>query len=101
MFKLGLTSIYGVGTEVAGELDWQRPLFLDAKLHDIPAQVQGAMSAIRSAGAAFVTVHANGGADMVRAAVEGGAGELAVLAVTVLTSLDRHDLERAGFAGSP
>ena len=101
MFKLGLTSIYGVGTDLVGELDWQRPLFLDAKLHDIPAQVQGAMSAIRSTGAAFVTVHASGGAAMVRAAAEGAAGEIAVLAVTVLTSLDQDDLARAGFEGSP
>ena len=97
MFKLGLTSIYGVGVDVIGEIDWQRPLFLDAKLHDIPAQVRGATDAMRGLGAGFVTVHASGGSEMVRAAVEGAGGELAVLAVTILTSLNRADLGSFGF----
>ena len=100
MFKLGLTSLYGIGTGVVRDLEWQRPLFLDAKLHDIPAQVGGAARALAALGASFVTVHASGGPDMVRAAVEGAGDGLAVLAVTILTSLDQPDLDRMGFTGS-
>lgn len=98
MFKLGITSLYGLGTSVVREVDWQRPLFLDAKLHDIPAQVEGAAAALGALGASFVTVHASGGTDMVRAAVEGAGEGVAVLAVTILTSLDQPDLDEMGFA---
>lgn len=96
MFKLGLTAMYGMGTGVIHEIAWDRPLFLDAKLHDIPAQVGSAAAALGSLGASFVTVHAGGGVDMVRAAVE-GAGDTSVLAVTILTSLAQSDLDEMGF----
>jgi orotidine-5'-phosphate decarboxylase len=75
-------------------------VFLDLKLHDIPNTVAGAARSLAVLEPAYLTVHACGGAAMVRAAVQAVPGTL-VTAVTVLTSLDGADLARAGFAGSP
>ncbi|HEY7724176.1 MAG TPA: orotidine-5'-phosphate decarboxylase [Anaeromyxobacteraceae bacterium] len=77
------------------------PVFLDLKLHDIPATAEGAARAAAASGAALVTVHAAGGPRMVEAAVRGAAGKVRVLAVTVLTSLDAEALRRIGLAGPP
>ena len=99
VFKVGLTAIYGAGTDVVPALSEQRPVFLDAKLHDIPKQVSGAVEAIASLGIRYVTVHAAGGEEMVAAAVKAAGDSTAVLAVTILTSLDEHDLTRIGIAG--
>ena len=100
VFKLGLTSLYGAGTDLVGQLAKDRPVFVDAKLHDIPAQVEGAMTSIAELGASYVTVHAAGGFDMVKAAVGAAGAGLEVLAVTVLTSLDDAELARLGIAGT-
>ena len=99
IFKIGLTTFISDGADLVEELSSQRPVFLDLKLHDIPMQVEGAMRAVAATGAAFTTVHASGGTDMVRAAVD-VSGETTVLAVTILTSLDASELGRLGFAGS-
>lgn len=96
VFKVGLTAIYGAGTGIVTTLRQRRPVFVDAKLHDIPAQVEKAASAIGELGASYVTVHAAGGHEMVRAAVSGAGPGLQVLAVTVLTSLDDDELGRLG-----
>jgi orotidine-5'-phosphate decarboxylase len=78
-------------------------LFADLKLHDIPETVERAVASLAPAGARFVTVHAAGGAAMLARAVERAArdtgGELMVLAVTVLTSLDDADLQSQGIEG--
>ena len=78
-------------------------LFADLKLHDIPETVERAVASLAPAGARFVTVHAAGGAAMLGRAVERASrdtqGELMVLAVTVLTSLDGADLEAQGIEG--
>ncbi len=83
------------------------PLFLDLKFHDIPNTVAGAMRAAVALAPTFTTLHACGGADMMRAAVE-AAGEAAakagvarprLLAVTVLTSMSPADLTGVGVAG--
>jgi len=100
VFKVGLTALYGAGTDLVGELANDRPVFVDAKLHDIPAQVEGAMVSIAELGASYVTVHAAGGFDMVKAAVGAANDGLEVLAVTVLTSLDDAEVERLGHVGS-
>ncbi len=99
VLRIGLTTVYGTGARMVGELSAQRPVFLDAKLHDIPAQVEGAVTAIAAMGPRFVTVHAAGGYDMVKAASSAAGASLTVLAVTVLTSLDDAELEHLGFAG--
>jgi len=81
-----------------------RPLFLDLKFHDIPNTVAGAIRATTALGPHLVNVHAAGGPAMLRAAAEAatesaraaGVPRPAVLAVTVLTSLDDDDLEAVG-----
>lgn len=99
VFKIGLTAFAGAGPSLVAELGARRPVFVDLKLHDIPAQVSGAVSAIAAGGASYATVHASGGPDMVRAAVDSADG-LTILAVTVLTSLDSAQLQRIGFSGN-
>jgi orotidine-5'-phosphate decarboxylase len=74
-------------------------IFLDLKLHDIPATVTGAARAVARLRPDLLTVHAAGGWEVVRAAVQ-GAPDTAVAAVTVLTSLSQADLDRIGLAGS-
>lgn len=79
------------------------PVFLDLKLHDIPATVGRAVENLRglaSDGVRYVTVHASGGDAMLRAAVEAAGDALQIVAVTVLTSLDDDDLEALGVGAS-
>ncbi|MBK5305288.1 MAG: orotidine-5'-phosphate decarboxylase [Frankiaceae bacterium] len=73
-------------------------LFLDLKLHDIPNTVAGAARSVARLKPLYLTVHASGGADMVRAAVE-AAPDVTIAAVTVLTSLGDASLEQIGMAG--
>ncbi len=81
------------------------PIFLDLKLHDIPATVAGAVRAAGRLGVALLTVHAAGGRAMLEAAVEAaasfGARRPRLLAVTVLTSLDAADLAATGVVDAP
>ncbi|MBQ1084350.1 orotidine-5'-phosphate decarboxylase [Nocardiopsis sp. B62] len=73
-------------------------VFLDLKLHDIPATVAGAARSVAGLRPSILTVHASGGADMVRAAVE-AAPDTRIAAVTVLTSMNEADLEQVGLLG--
>ena len=73
-------------------------VMLDLKLHDIPETVARAAARVAQLGAGLLTVHAGGGRAMLEAAVE-AAGEMKVLAVTVLTSLDDADLVAIGAIG--
>src|SRR5689334_8583785 len=78
--------------------------FLDLKLHDIPNTVAGAIRAVASLEATYITLHAAGGTAMMRAAAAEAADQAArlggrrarLLGVTVLTSLDDSDLAAAG-----
>ena len=80
------------------------PLFLDLKLHDIPNTVAGAMRGVVALAPQMVTVHASGGAEMIRAAVDAAHQEAAkaqvkpprIIAVTVLTSLDQAAMTQMG-----
>ena len=70
-------------------------IFLDLKLHDIPATVAGAARSVRGLRPDFLTVHASGGPEMIAAAVA-VLPDTRVTAVTVLTSLGEADLHRLG-----
>jgi orotidine-5'-phosphate decarboxylase len=72
------------------------PIFLDLKLHDIPNTVAKAMQAINTLEPAIVTIHAAGGRAMMEDAKAAAGANTKVVAVTVLTSLDDHDLNRVG-----
>jgi orotidine-5'-phosphate decarboxylase len=95
--KVGLELYAGAGPEAIGALaNLGFDVFLDVKLHDIPNTVNKAATVLGSLGARYLTLHAFGGADMLRAGVEGlatGAERAGLepptsLAVTVLTSDD-------------
>jgi orotidine-5'-phosphate decarboxylase len=102
MLKVGLELFAAEGPPaVRAAAALGRPVFLDLKLHDIPNTVEGAARSAAASGAALLTVHAAGGAEMVRAAVRGAQGKVRVLAVTVLTSLDAEALGAVGLAGPP
>jgi orotidine-5'-phosphate decarboxylase len=105
--KVGLEAFIAHGPGLVREVAELGPqVFLDLKLHDIPATVRRAAANCANCGAAMFTVHAGGGRLMLEAAVE-GAGEAAhgdpprVLAVTVLTSLDRAALDELGLEREP
>src|SRR5262245_10761584 len=74
-------------------------VFLDLKFHDIPNTVRAASRSAATCGASLITVHSLGGRAMVASAVEGAGADCGVLAVTVLTSLDREAL--SGAIGKP
>jgi orotidine-5'-phosphate decarboxylase len=80
-------------------LDWMlardKKVFCDLKFFDIPATVGSAVRQLKDRGASFVTVHGN--QSIMEAAAESKGDSLKVLAVTVLTSLDRGDLDDLGF----
>ncbi len=80
-------------------LDWMlerdKKVFCDLKFFDIPATVGSAVRQLKDRGASFVTVHGN--RSIMEAAAENKGDSLKVLGVTVLTSLDRGDLDDLGF----
>lgn len=94
MLKVGLELSWAVGPKVIPSIARHAPVFVDAKLHDIPTTVERASANIARLGVAMITVHALGGEAMMRAAIEGarrGAGDAEVpvplvVAVTVLSS---------------
>ena len=98
-------TFYKIGLELmmSGEyfelLDWllarDKKVFCDLKFFDIPATVGSAVRALKDRGATFVTVHGN--QSIMEAAAENKGDSLKVLGVTVLTSLDRGDLDDLGF----
>lgn len=75
-------------------------LFLDLKLHDIPATVAGAARSVARLKPQYLTVHAAGGPTMIQAAVE-ALPTVEIAAVTVLTSMTGADLDAVGLAGPP
>lgn len=99
IYKLGLEFFLSFGQEgiraIQSETDAE--IFLDLKLHDIPHTVEGAAKAIASLKPRFLTVHASGGREMVKAAVS-ALPETDVTAVTILTSLSEEDLFEIGYA---
>ncbi len=107
MLKVGLELFCAAGLSFIKELQSIAPIFLDLKFHDIPNTVRRALEAVLPLNPRLVNVHAQGGHLMMEAAAEvvrshrreGGTTEL--LAVTVLTSLDREAFARLGYSEEP
>lgn len=92
-YKIGLGMLTGGGLALANELKGEhgKRIFLDMKLFDISATVEAAVRGLAQFDLDFLTVH--GDPHVVRAAMQGAAGsDMKILAVTILTSLDRGDL---------
>ena len=99
-----VVNFYKIGLELfmSGEyfelLDWlkaqNKKIFIDLKFFDVPATVGRAIKQLNGKGVTFATIHGND--SIMRAAAE-NKGDVQVLAVTVLTSLDRGDLDDLGF----
>jgi orotidine-5'-phosphate decarboxylase len=95
-YKLGLELFMAGG--YLDMVDWLtdrgKKVFVDLKFFDVPQTVASAVRQLRDKGAVFTTVHGN---DAILAAAAQEKGALKILAVTVLTSLDRGDLQDLGF----
>jgi orotidine-5'-phosphate decarboxylase len=101
VFKLGLEFFLTFGADgvkaIQNETDSN--IFLDLKLHDIPHTVSGAAKAISHLAPKFLTVHASGGRDMVKAAAE-AVPDTYVTGVTILTSMSEEDVTEVGYKHS-
>ncbi|HEY1526864.1 MAG TPA: orotidine-5'-phosphate decarboxylase [Candidatus Angelobacter sp.] len=100
IYKIGLQLFTAEGPGVVRDLvSSGRKIFLDLKLHDIPNTVAHAVKSAAELGVHMLTVHASGGAAMLRAAAEAAGGRLNILGVTVLTSLNDEDMQEIGVSG--
>ncbi|HEV2452516.1 MAG TPA: orotidine-5'-phosphate decarboxylase [Streptosporangiaceae bacterium] len=99
--KIGLELYLRYGPEAVASIRGASGvrIFLDLKLHDIPATVAGAAKAVARLHPQLLTVHAAGGPAMIRAAVD-AAPDVPVAAVTVLTSLSSADMDQVGVTGN-
>ena len=95
-YKVGNELFTAAGPGMVHELRSRgKDVFLDLKFHDIPNTVAGGVRNAVALGARLLTVHATGGAAMLRAAVEAAGSRCGVLAVTVLTSLTSEEVGQA------
>jgi orotidine-5'-phosphate decarboxylase len=110
MFKIGSQLFTLAGPQIVRDVVASgAKVFLDLKFHDIPHQVAGAARSAAQLGVSLFTVHASGGAEMMRRAAEAVAevaereniARPAVLAVSVLTSMDASALAQIGINSSP
>ncbi|SIS62038.1 orotidine-5'-phosphate decarboxylase [Salimicrobium salexigens] len=92
--KVGMQLFYKEGPAIVRELRKRgHPVFLDVKVHDIPATAEGAVKSLVSLDVEVLTVHAQGGKEMMKRAGR-AAGDTVVLAVTQLTSVTEEMLNR-------
>jgi len=110
MFKIGNQLFTSAGPEAVKQIAaLGNSIFLDLKFHDIPNTVAGAvLGAAAMPGVQLINVHALGGTAMLNAAVQAvsagvpmGADRTRLIAVTVLTSMDRKTMREAGIGGTP
>lgn len=111
VFKVGMEPLYGYGERIFNYLQARDVRhFIDAKLHDIPRTVAAGITQLVRHGTHIVNVHALGGLEMMRAAVEAAAHRAQaismsppphVFAVTILTSMNARDLRGVGLSGEP
>jgi len=98
VYKLGLEFYLTFGSDGVKAIKdvTDSDIFLDLKLHDIPHTVSGAAKAVSHLAPRYLTVHASGGAAMIKAAVE-ASPKTHVTGVTILTSLSENDVSEVGF----
>ena len=109
MFKVGSTLFTTAGPQIVRDIiALDSKVFLDLKFHDIPHQVAGAARAAAQLGVSLFTIHASGGSEMMRRAVdsvnevaEKGGTRAKVLAISVLTSIDEAILSQIGVSSNP
>ena len=109
MFKVGSQLFTAAGPQIVRDiLAHDSKVFLDLKFHDIPHQVAGAARSAAELGVSLFTIHASGGSEMMRRAVDSvnevaakGGTRSAVLAISVLTSIDATILNQIGVASTP
>jgi orotidine-5'-phosphate decarboxylase len=93
-YKVGLELYTHEGPDIVRELRARgKRVFLDLKLHDIPNTVAGAVRAAADLEVDLLTIHTNGGVEMMRAAAGAAENRLALLGVTLLTSLSPSEVE--------
>jgi orotidine-5'-phosphate decarboxylase len=99
MFKVGLELFVRCGPGIVAFIHAAGPagVFLDLKLHDIPATVSRAMAGVAELGVKLATVHCGEDPRMLAAAVAAADGRVGVLGITVLTSVCAADIAGAGF----
>jgi orotidine-5'-phosphate decarboxylase len=99
LFKIGLELFVRSGPDLIRQIRQQTGagIFLDLKLHDIPATVERAMRVIATLDVDLATVHCGENQSMLEAAVTGSLGKVGVLGVTVLTSVAASDLKASGY----
>lgn len=101
MVKIGLEGFIAHGPDLVREIrDAGIEVFLDLKIHDIPRTAGAAVRQASKLGARLLTVHAAGGAEMVRSASEEAGENTSVVAVTLLTSLDEQAAQEIGYGDS-
>ncbi|MBN1959328.1 MAG: orotidine-5'-phosphate decarboxylase [Deltaproteobacteria bacterium] len=101
MVKIGLEGFVAHGPKLVREIvDLGVEVFLDLKLHDIPRTASAAAKQVSNLGVSLLTIHAAGGAAMVRAVRDSLNPQTALIAVTVLTSLDADALKKIGFVSN-
>jgi orotidine-5'-phosphate decarboxylase len=109
MFKIGSQLFTAAGPKIVRDIiALDSKVFLDLKFHDIPHQVAGAARAAAGLGVSLFTIHAGGGSEMMRRAVDAVAEvgdktgvRSAVLAISVLTSMDATTLAEVGVSSTP
>lgn len=108
IYKVGMESLYGYGERIFSYMEARDARhFIDAKLHDIPRTVAAGVKQLVRCGTHIINIHALGGTEMMRAAVDAANGRAAelgmtpphVFAVTVLTSMSGQDLLDVGLGG--
>jgi orotidine-5'-phosphate decarboxylase len=103
-YKVGMQLFTAEGPPIVRDLvSSGKNVFLDLKYHDIPNTVAAAVREAAKLGVSMLTVHAAGGTKMLKAAADAAkekpSSSLAVLAVTVLTSMDEEQLKETGVSG--
>ena len=97
-FKVGLELFISEGPDIVKMIQDQSAanIFLDLKLHDIPATVRGALRSAKKLGVQYITIHSTEGEEILETAQEVKGSGLEVLAVTVLTSTSASSLASLG-----